>query len=239
MPWLGDLPYLGYLFKTRTLTTAKTELLVFLTPKSSPTARPRAERALTPTKIEWDAFMKSLIWALAALVTSRACRRLRRRRRTPARRRSVNGGCSGAASSASCVTSRERDRRDREHGPGRQRRRHGDDFRRRQGFRQRRPWPVRRSRFSANTGNITGASAVTNASGVATATFAAGANRANRTATVTVNSGTANGHVVLDIVGTVLSLLRCHDRAPERRGDTCRSRRSTRAAADRRRCRSR
>ncbi len=33
VPWLGDLPYLGYLFKTRTLTTSKTELLIFLTPK--------------------------------------------------------------------------------------------------------------------------------------------------------------------------------------------------------------
>ena len=33
IPWLGDLPYLGYLFKTRTLTTSKTELLIFLTPK--------------------------------------------------------------------------------------------------------------------------------------------------------------------------------------------------------------
>ena len=33
VPFLGDLPYLGYLFKTKTLTTAKTELLIFLTPK--------------------------------------------------------------------------------------------------------------------------------------------------------------------------------------------------------------
>ena len=33
VPWLGDLPYLGYLFKTRTATSAKTELLIFLTPK--------------------------------------------------------------------------------------------------------------------------------------------------------------------------------------------------------------
>ena len=33
VPWLGDLPYLGYLFKTKTLTTSKTELLIFLTPK--------------------------------------------------------------------------------------------------------------------------------------------------------------------------------------------------------------
>ena len=33
VPFLGDLPYLGNLFKTRTLTTSKTELLIFLTPK--------------------------------------------------------------------------------------------------------------------------------------------------------------------------------------------------------------
>src|SRR5204863_7301823 len=33
VPWLGDVPYLGNLFKTRTTTTSKTELLIFLTPK--------------------------------------------------------------------------------------------------------------------------------------------------------------------------------------------------------------
>jgi type IV pilus assembly protein PilQ len=33
VPWLGDIPYLGYLFKTRTVTSEKTELLIFLTPK--------------------------------------------------------------------------------------------------------------------------------------------------------------------------------------------------------------
>jgi type IV pilus assembly protein PilQ len=33
VPWLGDIPYLGYLFKTRTVQTAKTEMLIFLTPK--------------------------------------------------------------------------------------------------------------------------------------------------------------------------------------------------------------
>ncbi len=33
VPWLGDIPYLGNLFKTRTNTTEKTELLIFLTPK--------------------------------------------------------------------------------------------------------------------------------------------------------------------------------------------------------------
>jgi len=33
VPWLGDIPYVGYLFKTRTVQTAKTEMLIFLTPK--------------------------------------------------------------------------------------------------------------------------------------------------------------------------------------------------------------
>ncbi len=33
VPWLGDVPYLGNLFKTRTTSSAKTELLIFLTPK--------------------------------------------------------------------------------------------------------------------------------------------------------------------------------------------------------------
>ncbi len=33
VPFLGDVPYLGNLFKTRTLQTSKTELLIFLTPK--------------------------------------------------------------------------------------------------------------------------------------------------------------------------------------------------------------
>jgi type IV pilus assembly protein PilQ len=33
VPFLGDIPYLGNLFKTRNLTATKTELLIFLTPK--------------------------------------------------------------------------------------------------------------------------------------------------------------------------------------------------------------
>ncbi len=33
VPFLGDIPYLGNLFKTRSRSTAKTELLVFITPK--------------------------------------------------------------------------------------------------------------------------------------------------------------------------------------------------------------
>ena len=33
VPWLGDVPYLGNLFKTRTTSRTKTEMLIFLTPK--------------------------------------------------------------------------------------------------------------------------------------------------------------------------------------------------------------
>ena len=33
VPWLGDVPYLGNLFKTRSRTSNKTELLIFITPK--------------------------------------------------------------------------------------------------------------------------------------------------------------------------------------------------------------
>ncbi|MDH4181846.1 MAG: type IV pilus secretin PilQ, partial [Betaproteobacteria bacterium] len=33
VPWLGDLPVMGYLFKTTTRSTEKTELLIFLTPR--------------------------------------------------------------------------------------------------------------------------------------------------------------------------------------------------------------
>jgi type IV pilus assembly protein PilQ len=33
IPFLGDIPVLGYLFKTTNTTVNKTELLVFLTPK--------------------------------------------------------------------------------------------------------------------------------------------------------------------------------------------------------------
>jgi type IV pilus assembly protein PilQ len=33
VPWFGDLPVIGWLFKNRSTTTAKTELLVFITPR--------------------------------------------------------------------------------------------------------------------------------------------------------------------------------------------------------------
>jgi len=59
--------------------------------------------------------------------------------------------------------------------------------------------------FSTDTGTLTKAASATDPSGVATATFAAGANRANRTATIRVVSGTASGQVLIDIAGTKLS----------------------------------
>jgi hypothetical protein len=59
--------------------------------------------------------------------------------------------------------------------------------------------------FNANNGNLTQPTATTNASGVATATFSAGANRANRTATITATSGKAKGSIDVDIVGTALA----------------------------------
>ena len=40
---LGDVPVLGYLFKNTGRTADKTELLVFLTPRIVPIARPLAE----------------------------------------------------------------------------------------------------------------------------------------------------------------------------------------------------
>ena len=33
MPFFGDLPYIGFLFKNNTTSTSKTELLVFITPR--------------------------------------------------------------------------------------------------------------------------------------------------------------------------------------------------------------
>jgi type IV pilus assembly protein PilQ len=33
VPYLGDIPFLGNLFKTKTKSSKKTELLIFITPK--------------------------------------------------------------------------------------------------------------------------------------------------------------------------------------------------------------
>ena len=59
--------------------------------------------------------------------------------------------------------------------------------------------------FSTNTGTLTQASTLTDSTGTAKATFSAGSDRSNRTATVTVTSGAAAGTISLDIVGTTLS----------------------------------
>ena len=59
--------------------------------------------------------------------------------------------------------------------------------------------------FATDSGTLTSASALTDASGVATATLSAGADRSNRSITVTVTSGNASGTVVLPVSGTTLS----------------------------------
>lgn len=61
--------------------------------------------------------------------------------------------------------------------------------------------------FSVNAGaTLQGASAVTNADGVATARLSAGSNKALRNVTVTVNSGTASGSITLPVTGTRITL---------------------------------
>lgn len=59
--------------------------------------------------------------------------------------------------------------------------------------------------FSANTGSLSGVPATTDAAGVARANFTAGADKSNRSATVTVRSGTVSGFVTVAIDGTSLS----------------------------------
>lgn len=59
--------------------------------------------------------------------------------------------------------------------------------------------------FSTLSGTLTQTTAVTNAAGIATATFAAGADRGNRTAKVTAKSGSSTATIDLQIVGTTLS----------------------------------
>ena len=60
-------------------------------------------------------------------------------------------------------------------------------------------------KFATDSGTLTSAAAVTDASGVATALMSAGADKSNRTVTVTVTSGSVSGKIVLDVVGTTLS----------------------------------
>ena len=59
--------------------------------------------------------------------------------------------------------------------------------------------------FSADSGILTSPSTVTNASGVATVTLSAGANKSNRDIRVSVLSGGVNASIVVPVAGTVLS----------------------------------
>ena len=59
--------------------------------------------------------------------------------------------------------------------------------------------------FAADTGSLTNASATTDASGVATATFSAGTDKTNRTATITVTAGGVSGTVTIEITGTKIT----------------------------------
>lgn len=60
--------------------------------------------------------------------------------------------------------------------------------------------------FSASTGTLSGVSALTNASGAATASFSAGSDRSNRSATITVTAGAITQTLVLQIQGTNLTI---------------------------------
>jgi hypothetical protein len=60
--------------------------------------------------------------------------------------------------------------------------------------------------FSADTGTLSGVSQVTDTAGAAVATFSAGADRSNRTATITVSSGNVSTQLVLPVAGTRMTL---------------------------------
>lgn len=60
--------------------------------------------------------------------------------------------------------------------------------------------------FSANTGILASASTVTGSNGAATATFSAGSDKSNRTATVTVAAGVVSGKLVIPIEGTSIAV---------------------------------
>ena len=59
--------------------------------------------------------------------------------------------------------------------------------------------------FSTDSGTLTSAATVSDKSGVATATLAAGANKSNRNITVTATSGGVRGTIVIPVVGTALT----------------------------------
>lgn len=60
--------------------------------------------------------------------------------------------------------------------------------------------------FAASTGTLSSVSTTTDASGAATAVFSAGADKTNRTAVITVTSGTVSKQLTLPITGTKLTL---------------------------------
>jgi hypothetical protein len=60
--------------------------------------------------------------------------------------------------------------------------------------------------FSATTGILSGASAATDATGAATASISAGADKSNRQAVITVSAGTVTNVLTLPITGTRLTL---------------------------------
>lgn len=60
--------------------------------------------------------------------------------------------------------------------------------------------------FKATTGNLNPAATTTDKSGVITASFDAGQDKSNRSATITFTSGTASGSITLPITGTKLTV---------------------------------
>ncbi len=60
--------------------------------------------------------------------------------------------------------------------------------------------------FSADTGNLSSPSTVTDVNGAASVAFAAGSNKANRTATISVLAGNVTGTLAMPVDGTTLSV---------------------------------
>ena len=60
--------------------------------------------------------------------------------------------------------------------------------------------------FKASTGTLSGISAVTDASGLAKATIAAGSDRSNRSVKITVSAGPVSNQLTLPVTGTTLTL---------------------------------
>jgi len=60
--------------------------------------------------------------------------------------------------------------------------------------------------FSSDTGNLVSSATATDANGAASARFSAGADRSNRTATITVVSGSVTSQLAVEIYGTTISV---------------------------------